>query len=66
MFIKDKYEDYTLEEFDDMCDIALMMLLAKEEYENAVSFLILGDVFMGRKGGNIRTCHLMGLRIIQP
>jgi hypothetical protein len=50
LFMNDEYDEYTLSEFDDMCDISLMMLLAKEEYEKCAEFLEFRRKFYGKKG----------------
>ncbi len=39
MFMSDAYDDYTNAEFDEMCDMILLTLLAKEEYERCQEFL---------------------------
>jgi hypothetical protein len=50
LFMEDDYDEYTLQEFDDMCDICLMMLLAKEEYEKCRDFLDFRRGFYNKKG----------------
>jgi hypothetical protein len=39
MFMLDDYDDYTNAEFDDMCEMILLSLLAKEDYEKCQEFL---------------------------
>lgn len=38
-FFTNNYDDYTIQEFDGMCDVVLILILAKEDYERCEPFL---------------------------
>jgi hypothetical protein len=49
MFLSDPYDDYTNAEFDEMCEMILLTLLAKEEYERCQEFLDYRRSFYAKK-----------------
>lgn len=54
--------DYTLNEFDDMCDITLMMLLAKQEYETCYEFLDFRKRYYEKKGWEYKDMPAEGFK----
>jgi len=48
-FMSDGYDDYTNAEFDEMCEMLLLTLLAKEEYERCQEFLDYRKSFYAKK-----------------